>query len=145
MQSFPHNYQVQLTSGQEGYAQLKAEGVPDLASAGPKQFDGPGDAWSPEYLLLAAVSSCFTLTLRAVARASGLEFISLDCICDGVVDKQDRKLRFTLINVRPHLVLHNEADREKALRVLEKSESGCLISASLSTPVRLEPTVTVGA
>lgn len=67
----------------------------------------------------------------------------LYCTCDGVVDKQDRKLRFTLINLRPHLVLRNEQDREKALRVLEKSESGCLVSASLSTPVRTEPTVTV--
>lgn len=145
MQPFPHNYQVKLTRGATGYAQLMADGVSDLASAGPKQFDGPGDAWSPEYLLLAAVSSCYALTLRAVAKALGLEFISLDCTCDGIVDKQDRKLCFTQINLRPHLVLHNEADREKALRVLEKSESGCLISASLSTPVRLEPTVTVGA
>lgn len=143
MQSLPHKYQVQLSGGQVGYTQLKAEGVPDLASAGPKQFDGPGDAWSPEDLLLAAVSSCFLLTLRAVARASGLEFISLDCNCDGVVDKQDRTLRFTQINLRAHLVVRDEADREKALRVLEKSESSCLVSASLSTPVLLDPTVTV--
>ena len=145
MQPLPHSYKVQVTGGAEGYAKLVAEGVPDLASAGPKEFDGPGDAWSPENLLLAAVSSCFLLTLRAVARASGLEFISLDCPCDGIVDKQDRKLRFTLINLRPHLVLRNEQDREKALLVLEKSESGCLVSASLSTPVHMEPTVTVCA
>jgi uncharacterized OsmC-like protein len=32
-----------------------------------KIFDGPGDAWSPENLLLAAVQSCFLFTFQAVA------------------------------------------------------------------------------
>lgn len=145
MHPLPHTYSVQLAGGPEGYAQLMGEGVPALASAGPKEFDGPGDAWSPEYLLLAAVSSCFLLTFRAVAKASGLEFVSLDCACDGIVDKQDRKLCFTQINLHPHLVLRDELDREKALRVLEKSEKGCLVSASLSTPVHMQATVTVSA
>jgi len=43
-------------------------GLPDLRLEAPSDFGGPGDAWSPEHLLLVAVQSCFLLTLRAVAR-----------------------------------------------------------------------------
>lgn len=149
MLPFPHHYQVQLSGGPDGYAQLNGEGVPMLSCAAPRDFDGPGDAWSPEYLLLAAVSSCFLLTLRAIAKASGLEFVELDCPCDGVVDRQnivdrqERVTRFTSIVLRPHLKIRSESDREKALRILEKSKAGCLVSASLSTPVTIEATLSV--
>jgi hypothetical protein len=36
---------------------LASSGVADLAADAPAEFDGPGDAWSPEQLLLAAVES----------------------------------------------------------------------------------------
>jgi organic hydroperoxide reductase OsmC/OhrA len=41
---------------------VTADGLPDLRSAPPLGFDGPGDAWSPEHLLLAAVETCFLFT-----------------------------------------------------------------------------------
>lgn len=143
MLPLPHRYRVRLTGGAEGHAEIAGAGVPSLTTAAPREFDGPGDAWSPEYLLLAAVSSCFLLTLRAVASASGLEFAALDCPCEGVVDKQERTLRFTSIVLRPRLQIRRESDREKALRVIEKSGRGCLVSASLATPVLLEATIDV--
>jgi uncharacterized OsmC-like protein len=34
-------------------------------------------------------------------------------------------------------------DLERARQVLEKSEKACLVSASLSTPIRLEPEITI--
>jgi len=55
------------------YAMVAASGVPDLRTAAPADSDGPGDAWSPEQFLMAAVESCFLFTLRAVARASKVE------------------------------------------------------------------------
>ena len=57
MKPLPHHYEVRLTGGPEGYAALSSAGVPELRSAPPLDFDGPGDAWSPEYLLLAAVET----------------------------------------------------------------------------------------
>jgi hypothetical protein len=35
-------------------------------------------------------------------------------------------------------------DPDRVLRVMEKSERTCLVSASLSTPIRLEPEVVTG-
>ena len=144
MKPLPHIYKAQLSGGSEGYAVISVAGIPELRTAPPADFDGPGDAWSPEDLLMAAVESCFLFTLRAVARASKLEFESLELSGEGTLDRKDGATRFTEIVLRPRLKLPAGADRDKAMRVLEKSEKACLVTASLSTPVRLEPEIVSG-
>src|SRR5712692_11920041 len=141
MKPLPHHYDVRLTGGPTGYATLSVQGAPDLRSAPPADFDGPGDAWSPEHLLMAAVESCLLFTLRSVATASKLEFESLEVSGEGTVDRKEGATRFTEIVLHARLKLAAGADRGKAIRVLEKSEKACLISASLSTPIRLEPEI----
>lgn len=74
MKTLPHRYHVHLTGGPSGYAQLSTPGIPQLRTAPPADYDGAGDAWSPEHLLLASVQTCFLFTLRAIARVSKLEF-----------------------------------------------------------------------
>ena len=139
MKPLPHQYEVQLSGGPTGYAAVSTKGIPDLRSAPPLDFDGPGDAWSPEHLLLAAVETCFLFTLRAVAKASRVEFLALDLSGEGTVDRESGVTRFTEIVLRPRLTIGPGTDRDRVLAVLQKSERGCLVSASLSTPVRLEP------
>jgi len=144
MKPLPHIYHAQLSGGSEGYAVVSVAGIPELRTAPPADFDGPGDAWSPEHLLLAAVENCFLFTLQAVGRASKLEFTSLHLEGEGIVDRKDGATRFTEIVLRPRLVLPAGVDRNRAMRVIEKSEKACLISASLSTPIRLEPEIVSG-
>jgi len=144
MQPLPHHYQVRLAGGPGGYASLAVPGAPELRSAPPVDFDGPGDAWSPEHLLLAAVETCFLFTLRAVAQASRVPFTALDLSAEGTVDRADGATRFTEIVLRPRLTVPPGTDRERVLRVMEKSERTCLVSASLATPIRLEPDVVTG-
>ena len=142
MKPLPHHYDVHLTGGAAGYGQLSTAGVPELRTAPPTDYDGPGDAWSPEHLLLASVQSCFLFTLRTIARLAKVEFITLDLEATGTVNRQDGVTRFTEIVLRPRLTVSSSTDRERALHVLEKSEKTCLVSASLSTPIRLEPHIT---
>jgi len=144
MKPLPHVYTARLTGGAEGYAVVAAAGVPELRTAPPADFDGPGDAWSPEQFLMAAVETCLLFTFRAVAQASKLEFTSFEVLGEGTVDRKDGATRFTQIVLHPRLTLPPGVDRARALRVLEKSEKACLISASLSTPVRLEPEIVSG-
>jgi organic hydroperoxide reductase OsmC/OhrA len=136
----PHRYTVRLAGGPGGHASVTADGLPDLRTAPPLDFDGPGDAWSPEHLLLAAVEACFLFTLRAVARASQVEFTTCDVTAEGAVDRADGALRFTDIVLRARLVAPN-ADPARALRAMEKAKQACLVSASLAVPVRLEPEI----
>ena len=139
MKSLPHRYEVRIAAGPMGHATLSSAGVPDLDTAPPLEFDGPGDAWSPEQLLLGAVEACFVLTFRAIARASKIEFTSLAVDAEGIVDREDGRTRFTEIVLRPRVSLPAGEDPVRVRRALEKAERGCLVSASLGTPVRVEP------
>jgi peroxiredoxin-like protein len=139
MQPLPHRYEVRLAGGPTGYASLSLAGAPDIIAAPPADFGGPGDAWGPEHLLLAAVQACFLFTLRAVAQASRVTFTALELKAEGTVDRADGALRVTEIVLRPRVTVAPGTDRARVLRVLEKSEKACLVSASLATPIRLEP------
>lgn len=141
----PHHYEVALAGRSDGYARLSATGLPDLQTAPPADFDGPGDAWSPEHLFLASIETCFLFTLRAVAQASKLEFLEVNVTARGTVDRKDGATRFTQVVLHPRMALPAGVDKDRALRILEKSEKACLISASLAFPVRLEPDVLIGS
>jgi organic hydroperoxide reductase OsmC/OhrA len=47
----------------------------------------------------------------------------------------------TEITLSPTLVVNDETKIDRALRILEKSEAACLISNSIKTVVKLEPSV----
>jgi organic hydroperoxide reductase OsmC/OhrA len=144
MKPLPHVYTARLSGGPAGYALVDSPGVPELRTAPPADFDGPGDAWSPEQLLMAAVEACFLFTFRAVALASKLAFVTIVVEGEGTVDRQGGATRFTQIVLRPRLTLPPGTDPARALRIMEKSEKACLISASLAAPVRHEPEIHSG-
>ncbi len=141
MTPLPHQYDVTLVGGPSGYARITSSDLPVLPVAAPADFGGPGDAWSPEHMLLASVQACFLLTMREIAKLSQVTFTSLESSISGTVDRQDGVMRFTEIVIRPRLRVAAGTNHARAIRVMEKSEQACLISASLSTPIRLEPEV----
>jgi len=142
MQSLPHLYRVEASAKLEGSVALDSRGIETLLTAPPSEFGGPGDQWSPETLLVASVIDCFTLTFRAIARASSLDWVDLRCEGEGRLDRVDRAMRFTGITVRAFLRIPAAGDVEKASQLLRKAERGCLITKSLVCAVRLEPNVT---
>lgn len=141
MKPLPHHYDVHLRGNAAGYAMASNGLAPALRIAPPVEYDGPGDAWTPEHLLLAAVQSCFLFTLRAVARASRIELVHVDVAASGTVDRSDGGTRFTEIVLCPTVTLATSIDRERINRLFEKAEQACLVSASLSTPVRLRAAI----
>ena len=141
MTPLPHRYNVQLKGGPTGYAHLDSVGRRTLATAPPREFGGPGDAWSPEHLFLAAIEACFLFTLRAVAQVSKLEFLDLNVHAEGTVDRQTGVTKFTDIVLRPRITFAAGVDRAKVAAVLANTEKHCLVSATLATPVRVEAEV----
>ncbi|WP_105104056.1 OsmC family protein [Microbulbifer pacificus] len=143
MESLPHKYQVAANAANEGNVILTAGQLAPITSAGPVQFDGPGDQWSPEELLVAAVADCFILTFRAIAKFNGLEWTNLECSATGTLDKDGRKTCFTAFEVNAKLDVPQGTDTDKAQKLLEKSEQSCLITNSLTAAVTLQTEVTV--
>lgn len=131
MQAYPHHYAVRAVAETAGSVLIHSERLPTLTTAVPSQFGGPGDQWSPETLLVAAVADCFVLTFRVIATTSKLTWSHLDCDADGVLDRADGVLRFTELHLRARLVLPTTEDADRARQFLEKAEAKCLVSNSL--------------
>src|SRR5579864_4495790 len=145
MQDFPHHYSVAATGEPSGDVALEGSLLPTLGSASPAEFGGPGDRWSPETLLVAAVADCFVLTFRAVAHASKVSWAALRCEVGGTLDRVDRVPQFTHFDIRAHLRLPADTSVDQARHALEKAERLCLIANSLKATRRLETKVDIAA
>ncbi len=143
MEPFPHHYTVTASANLEGDVSIDAQRLPRLVSAPPAEFGGPGERWSPETLLVAAVADCFVLTFRAIGAVSKLSWISLNCEVVGTLDKVDRVAQFTGFVVRARLLVPPEINKEQALRILTRAEQTCLVTNSLKAKCQLEASVEI--
>ena len=114
----------------------------DIEIATPPPFPkGIEGIWSPEHLLTAAVNSCFMTTFLADAENSKLEFISFDCNAKGKLEQIEGKYLMTEVMLEPILEITKEADKDRAERILQKSEAACLISNSIKSKISMFTTI----
>jgi len=140
-----HNYNVNLSWTGERKGTLSS---PELNSsievATPPQFPkGIEGVWSPEHFYTAAISSCLMTTFLSIAEFSKLEFKSFSCKAAGTLDTVDGKFLMTKVHLEPTIVIANESLREKAEKILHKSEAACLISNSVKATVTMTPNIIV--
>lgn len=145
MQPLPHHYRATARGEPEGRVVLHHDGVAPIETAAPAEFGGPGDAWSPEGLLVAAIADCFILTFRAVARAARLEWDELQVRCEGKLERIDGVTAFTAFDLHAELTIAADVDPTQAEASLQRAERGCLVSNSLKAPVHLVPVLLLRA
>jgi len=51
---------------------------PKIAFSASPEFRGESGLWTPEHFLLAAVASCFVVTIYATAERSQMDFLDLE-------------------------------------------------------------------
>ena len=137
MHPFPHRYLVSSTAVPDGDIMLESEGLPELATVTPPEFDGPGGKWSPETLLVASVADCFVLTFRGIAKASKMPWSRVSVSCVGTLERPDRVTQFTRFDLRATLVLPPDVSEEQARRILTRAEETCLVTRSLKAETHL--------
>ena len=137
-----HTYHVtaKWEAGRNGILSAK-EIHPPIHFSAPPEFKGEAGFWTPEHFLLAAVASCFVATFYAIATASKLEFVSLQLCVEGRLGKSEGKLQFTEIVLQPSLMIAYNNELERAKRILEKVNDGCLIARTLACPVHMDSLV----
>ena len=138
MKQLPHTYTVNVNAKPDTLPSTLGGALPIIDIAPPKEFDGPGDQWSPEELLMASLSSCFILSFKAIARASKLQWEDLQCESSGVLEKVERKVVFSQVFTKATLLISDKNDFEKADKLLRKAEETCFISNSLSSELHFE-------
>lgn len=140
-----HTYQVDLKweEGRKGIItspvlndSIEVATPPDF----PKGIEG---IWSPEHLFIAAVETCFMTTFLAIAENSKLDFENLSVVATGVLDKVEKRFMVSEINLVATLEISDNLQKERAIRILEKSEDVCLISNSVKTKINFEPIIII--
>jgi organic hydroperoxide reductase OsmC/OhrA len=115
---------------------------PDLAVATPPEFkDGVPGVWSPEDLLVAAVASCFAVTMVAVAEKRDLPLYELDVTGTGhLTQRDDGRFGFVAVELTAHIKTA-EPSTEALRHAAKYAERACLISMALDVPVHVDVVV----
>ena len=136
-----HHYEVKVNWESERKGLMTSPVLNEnIEVATPPEFPkGIPGIWSPEHLLVAAVNSCLMTTFLAIAENSRFDFANFESNADGKLEKVDGKFMISEIELKPVVTIHKEEDREKALRILDKSEAACLISNSVKSKIIFNP------
>ncbi len=140
-----HNYEVDVNWIEDRIGILYSPELnEEMQVATPPQFPkGVEKIWSPEHLFTAAVNSCLMTTFLSIAESSKLEFKKFTSKAYGKLETIDGKYIMSEIKLQPCLTILREEDREKALRILNKSEAACLISNSVKSKIIFEPEIRI--
>jgi organic hydroperoxide reductase OsmC/OhrA len=134
-----HTFQVETVWRHDRESGVSARDNPDLTVTPPPEFGGAQGTWSPEQLLVASVGSCLLSTCLNIAHRFELSLDSYSSTSTGRMEKTSEGLRFTGLDVRISVTVPDDEAAAKAssLRLKEKLEKYCPVSASLNCPVRL--------
>ena len=132
-----HYYEVNVQWKNDRKGLMSSPVLPDsIEVATPPEFPkGMEGIWSPEHLLVAAANSCLMTTFLAIAENSRLEFVDFSSKAIGKLEIVDGKYKISEITLTPTVIIRDESQKEKAERVLNKSEAACLISNSLKSKI----------
>ena len=138
-----HSYEVDVNWIEDRIGVLYSPELNDeMQVATPPQFPkGIEKIWSPEHLFTAAVNSCLMTTFLSIAESSKLDFKKFTSKAHGKLEVVDGRYIMSEIKLMPSLTILKEEDREKALKVLNKSEAACLISNSVKSKIIFEPEI----
>ncbi len=137
-------YDTKVNWKHDRIGELSSEGMKNITVATPPEFPGGvPNVWSPEHLFVASANICLMTTFLAICENSKLNFVSYSSNGKGKVEKVDGKFFVTQIELSPKIIVNNEHDKERALRIIEKSEKACLISRSMKSEIILKPEIIV--
>ncbi len=97
----------------------------------------PGETWTPEHLVLAALCRCTLSSLRHHAERTGARAAGT-AAASGVVTKRDEDGRYAFVEILCGLDVTLEPSPEDVAELLELAERDCFIGASLTVKPEYE-------
>jgi len=107
-----------------------------LCAEGKERLD-PGETWTPEHLVLAALCRCTLSSLRFHAKRANVH-ASGTAAASGVVTKRAEDGRYAFVEVLCGLDVTLEPSPADPLELIELAERDCFISASLTAKPEYE-------
>jgi organic hydroperoxide reductase OsmC/OhrA len=96
---------------------------------------------NPEQLVVVAASSCQMLWFLHLAAKARIDVVAYHDQADAEMPEDDLPVRLTRITLRPRIAVAGDFKEQRVLKLAEKAHELCNVANSLSTDVRLEPSV----
>ena len=97
----------------------------------------PGETWTPEHLLLAALCRCTLSSLRFHAGRDGMTASGTGA-ATGVVTKREEDERYAFVEILCGLDVEVDPAPEDVADLVARAERDCFISASLTVATQYE-------
>lgn len=138
MITYPIEFQskANAASGINSNWTLNSQDV-ELSCAIPPEFEGPGQALSPEDLYAQALTNCFVATFKVYAEKSHLSYENLKCNGLLVVDLDENK-KPCMKSFKLMADIQNPSSSEKAKLLAEKAFKSGFILNSVKTNLEFE-------
>jgi peroxiredoxin-like protein len=141
-ESKPYFYETEIEWKGQKDLRITSGKLPVIEAGTPPEFKGREGNWSPEHLFVAALNSCYALTLIAIAEVSKVSLVSLSSTAKGKLEKvQGSGYQITEIIVKPTVVTASADDLSRMPRIFEKAKENCFVSNSIKTTIKIEPEV----
>lgn len=152
-----HRYRVDVVwtgnrgTGTDGYRNysrnhlIRVPGKPELAGSSDPTFRGDATRYTPEDMLVAALSTCHMLSYLHMATVAGVVVVAYDDAAEGSMLTEGDGGRFTEVVLRPVVTIRADSDPGKALAAHEDAHHACFIANSVNFPVRCEPRIVVSS
>lgn len=138
---FPHQYEVNLSWKGGEASEISSGPRPVLPGGPPAQFDGTDETrWSPEHLILAALTQCLMLTWISLNKRAQIPLKGWESKGESVLDKTKEGLVFTSFKLSVTLTTE-ESRIDEARRLLDNAKKYCIVANSLKTPPALDAVV----
>jgi organic hydroperoxide reductase OsmC/OhrA len=149
-----HPYRVHLrwtgagtggTSGYTAYSRdhvLSASGKPELAGSSDPVFRGDKARWSPEELLLGAISACHQLWYLHVCAEAGITVFAYEDDPHGEMHEYaDGSGQFMQATLRPAVIIAAGCDVQVAHALHADAHAKCFVARSVNFPIHLQPAI----
>jgi organic hydroperoxide reductase OsmC/OhrA len=135
----PHQYEVEVGWAPDGSGVVTAGSRPAILGGPPPEFGGQPELWSPEHLLLSALSLCLMSTFQVFLARQPFRVHRCSSRVKGILDKTAAGIAFAsiVIDVDVEAAAHRVDDVK---RLLETAKRHCIVANALKTPVDLRIT-----
>ncbi len=135
------------TSGYKAYSRdhvISAEGKKDIEGSSDPSFRGDKSRYSPEDLLLDAISSCHMLWYLHLCAVNGVVVTNyVDQATAIMAEESDGSGQFTEATLNPVVTVQHENMIAKANALHHEANKLCFIARSVNFPVHHHPTAVV--
>lgn len=122
--------------------EARAGARPPITGSSDAAFRGEPDRWSPEDLLLVALSACHKLWYLHLCSAHGISVRGyVDAASAEMIEQADGAGQFVGAVLRPRVTLEDGADLALAIALHAEAQAKCFVARSVNFPIRIDPEV----